>query len=198
MLGKQSTSLAKAKFWLNKIDDDNKNKKTLIGMIEKAEKVFNNNVARTRAKAKTMDFKVPDNAVYITYNSKFGRGLVASRDFKFGEFVCIEKFYATSCNSEKLYAYCSHCLAICWTAIPCRNCSYYMFCGEKCRDEAWEKYHDIECCINIASDSYSDYFTQMGVRALIQGIKEAGSIQNLRDMTNEVDKCTGRFVHYSI
>lgn len=191
MLGKQRSAIEKAKYYLNRIDDFDEGKKLLTTMVKKAEKVLENDLPDCKRKNR-LDLKNDNSAVDVSYSVKYGRCLVATRDIEPGEFVCVDKFYATSVNNKKLYAYCSHCLAVSWTTVPCDSCSFYMFCGEKCKEEAWRKYHDIECNLHLNVDGYSSYFVQLSIRAVIMGIKETGSIKKLRDFINEIEKCTGK------
>lgn len=88
--------------------------------------------------------------------------------------------------------YCSHCLAISWSLIPCDYC-YSMFCSEGCKREALEKYHDIECLVDFykilacIGDGLDYQF--IVTRALIMGIREAGGIDGLRERLQIIDEC---------
>ena len=72
-----------------------------------------------------------------------------------------------------------------------------MFCSEKCKKEAWEQYHEIECpiyaCYPIFPKSGTkDVATQLGIRTMISGIKEAGSVENLKAELQAFDESNGK------
>lgn len=99
------------------------------------------------------------------------------------------KPFVTAANSNKFYAYCSHCLAFTWASIPCDHCSLSMFCSEKCKDDAWQKYHEIECKIlpHMQFDLALYYYYQMSIRTVIMAVKEAGNIKNLQEKLKNIE-----------
>lgn len=192
IIGKGKAALEKAKFWLSKIDNASERKK-LKDIIGKTEKIILDDVPVLVKKEKDYKISCKNNAFRTEYNKKYGRHLVADRDIQMGELIYIDKFYVTTANSSKFYAYCSHCLALSWTTIPCDQCSFYMYCSENCKDQAWQNYHDIECSVKFGKHpkDHTDYYVQLGLRALVMGFKEIGGIEKLRELTNEIDKCKG-------
>ena len=149
-------------------------------------------VSEILSKKESSDFR---KAVDINWNKKYGRHLVAARDFQPGEIIFVEKIYVTFLNSKKNYTNCCYCLKICWSGIPCERCSWAMFCSEKCRKKAWEEFHDIECSIfphlSILDGNLMSTY-RICIRMMIKGIKEAGSISKLRDQLTAIDKCSGK------
>lgn len=109
--------------------------------------------------------------------------------------VMVLKPFITAANSNKFYAYCSHCLALTWASIPCDHCCLSMFCSEECKIEAWQKYHEIECKIlpHMQFDLALYYYYQMSIRAIIMGVKEVGSVSKLQEQFNEIDKSIGKY-----
>ena len=71
-----------------------------------------------------------------------------------------------------------------------------IFCSEKCRDEAWKTYHDVECKVLrdlIGITNKGD--TEVAIAVLqntIKAKKEFENIDNLRQATREIDNCKGK------
>lgn len=138
--------------------------------------------------------------VDIKYSEKYGRHLVAARNFKPGEVIHVEKPYASVPNDAIPYMYCSHCLNLALSGVPCKSCNYYIFCSEKCRDEAWKTYHDAECSIipyvnGIQINQDIRYGFQLGMRILIMRLKELGSLEKLQSELRSINEHTGMFSH---
>ena len=199
--------MVKAKYWLNKIKDTAASTKNLVELIRKTEKEMTDNVTCCKdenKKCKGQEVQCTNDAVEVYCSEKYGRHLIATRDLKPGELVLVEKFYAASVNSKKPYAYCSHCLAISWSTIPCDQCAYNMFCNENCKEEAWKRYHDVECLLDLNFSCFDSFYMQLSIKSLIMGIREAGSIEKLKIMINNIDKCPGKksffllFITYKI
>lgn len=155
------------------------------------EKNSESNVLDSKIKQETCSF---DDSVVLDYNDKYGRHVVAKRDFRPGETIFVKKLYAATLNVIKLYTYCNACLKICWSGIPCDNCNWAIFCSESCKTESWKKHHDVECAVYpnvMLHDDFILKYMHISLRLLISGIKEAGSISKLRTMLESVDKCKG-------
>ncbi|KAK0158906.1 hypothetical protein PV328_009844 [Microctonus aethiopoides] len=86
-------------------------------------------------------------AVELQYSEKYGRQVVATRDIRAGEAIYVHKPYASIVESTVVHKYCWHCSKRVWAGVPCHQCVSVIYCNEKCRDEAWQEYHDIECLI---------------------------------------------------
>lgn len=84
--------------------------------------------------------------VSLEFNEKYGRHIVAKHNIKPGTIVAVEKSCISFPDKNKEYLRCSHCLNFAWNAIPCATCACVIYCSEKCKEEAWSHYHDIECC----------------------------------------------------
>lgn len=140
--------------------------------------------------------------VEVRHSEKYGRHLVATQDIKPGEMIFIEKPYITCFNIKKPYLYCCHCLTIAWAGIPCDHCGWFVFCSEKCKEEAWTLYHDVECyCIPyivhffnyiIEETGIKVLFDGLSIRALVKGLRELGSLEKLKAELQSVDECTGK------
>ncbi|KAJ8679709.1 hypothetical protein QAD02_015496 [Eretmocerus hayati] len=85
--------------------------------------------------------------VKMVCNEKYGRHYIATRDIKAGEVVFCEESHYIHLRLTQIYLVCSHCLAFAWAGIPCDSCVFSMYCSNKCKNEAWSLYHDIQCPI---------------------------------------------------
>ncbi|CAK9802764.1 SET and MYND domain-containing protein 4 [Anthophora plagiata] len=85
--------------------------------------------------------------VSISFSEKYGRHLVATKEFKPGDIITIEDPYAYVIYTHRYYTHCHHCLSRSYNLIPCPHCPVSQYCSEKCRKSAWEMAHQIECPI---------------------------------------------------
>ena len=109
-----------------------------------------------------------------------------------------KKPYVNSISPSKFYVYCSQCLLFTWASIPCDYCCISMYCSEKCKTEAWKKYHYFECMImphfNLKHNIYIYFNTS--IKAFIMGVNEAGSVQKLKEELKKIDELLGKFQFY--
>lgn len=127
--------------------------------------------------------------------------MIATRNINPGEIIFVEKPYVSCLNIKKHYIYCCHCLSVAWTGIPCNNCSWFIFCSEKCKEDACKEYHDVECtCVpyiahflNFLQEETKEnvIFDTLSIRALIKGVKEVGSIEKLKAFLLNIDNSRG-------
>ncbi|XP_043508915.1 SET and MYND domain-containing protein 4-like isoform X1 [Frieseomelitta varia] len=87
------------------------------------------------------------NGIKISFSEKYGRHLVATKEFKAGDIVTIENPYAYIIYTQRYYTHCHHCLSRSYNLIPCPYCPVSQYCSENCRKLAWEMAHQIECPI---------------------------------------------------
>ena len=184
--------------WLQNINLDDENREQLEEKIKCATKITelpkleNNNLKKLSPNLKYQE-KIPcaSTAIHVKYDKKYGKHIVATCDINVGEILVIEKPYTGLLKSECIH--CSQCFNRAWDSIPCLHCVNTMYGSEKCRNEAWEQYHDIECPIK-------GYFTSLGMNDLapfslklaILAIREAGGFKNLKQNLSEIDRCEGK------
>lgn len=91
-------------------------------------------------------------------NEQFGRHIITTTDLLPGDVIGIEESFCSTLDLKFKYERCENCLREHnYNLIPCTHCSSVMFCGEKCRDEAYEKFHKIECpIIDLATELLCD------------------------------------------
>ena len=133
------------------------------------------------------NFPCASSALSVQFNEKFGRHIVATRDIKIGELVVKENFFLQSLQeSGEFMKHCWHCCKIVYSSIPCDNCAYSMFCSEKCKNEAWNEYHEYECLIAQKTDIEGPL--AFVIKVLLKILKKAGSIDKLKADLEEIDK----------
>lgn len=206
-----SNSCTEAIQWLEKMSLDGKNRtvlETKINAINSASKnIQPSKIVRQQKSLPSYEVnpKIPcaSNALAIKYNEKYGKHVVTTRNVRVGEILIVEKPYLLVLKPEDVYTHCSHCLQVAWASIPCEHCVSAMFCSQKCKDEAWTQYHDIECffkdhLLNIGMNE----LTSLSMRLALLAIREAGSIENLKQELKEIESCKGNnntiyFIHIS-
>ncbi|XP_011502672.1 PREDICTED: SET and MYND domain-containing protein 4-like [Ceratosolen solmsi marchali] len=142
---------------------------------------------------KSSECESASKAVVISRNSRylrFGRHLLADRDIAPGEVLYVDEPYVSFPMQTYLYTNCSHCLRFAWAGLPCDTCTYAIYCTDKCKRTAQELYHNVEC--NIIHRGWKVYERMnsarlMSVRLLIMAMKEAGSLEKLREDFKEID-----------
>uniref|UniRef100_A0ABD2XIP5 SET domain-containing protein n=1 Tax=Trichogramma kaykai TaxID=54128 RepID=A0ABD2XIP5_9HYME len=125
----------------------------------------------------------PFDFVEIKQTENTGRGLYAKTDFKAGDLVLVEKPCFIMPHFFNQYIFCSHCLAVAWTGIPCETCHDYIFCSLKCKNTARKEYHLIECSITpylILCDPDITVWNHMSLKFIMSLMNEYGTIGKLK------------------
>lgn len=103
-------------------------------------------------------------------------GIVTTKKLQPGDIVVVEPLFIAI---SKSFGMCSHCLRSCGSLKPCK-CKLVLFCSEKCKAEAFETYHNIECPLMEHLFVYTDEDCVV-LRAffnLIQRFKDYKSLRN--------------------
>lgn len=111
-------------------------------------------------------------AVEIRSDTSFRKKLIVNRFVSPGEILIIEDPYVTFPDLCRRYLYCSHCLGLALCAIPCDFCPCIVFCSQACKDNASEKYHNIECIVLKQFINHFQSRILMLTRCLIIALKE--------------------------
>ena len=144
----------------------------------------------------TDDTEIPCalDGLVIKYNTKFGRHVIATRDFAAGEIIIAEKHYAQVLAYQNMYTHCAHCLQVTWSSIPCCYCVYAVYCSVKCRDNARQLYHDIECnVLGFFIESGLDEGKLLATKIAILALREARNISNLKNELKNINACKGMY-----
>lgn len=182
-------------------------KEGLMKLIEDARSYLNkeNKIKETKNSSKTLPLEKSLNdfsSISVARNEKFGNYLTAAKDIEPGEVIFIEKPYVSSVYPEKVFMYCDHCLKLSWSTIPCDTCSICMYCSEKCKKEAWDEYHSIACSVIFKCEFFyqsdqndlSRKILPVTVRTIILAIKEAGSIEKLKNNLEKLENNRGKIL----
>ncbi|XP_067866931.1 SET and MYND domain-containing protein 4 isoform X2 [Heterodontus francisci] len=116
-----------------------------------------------------------------------GRYLAAIDDLRPGQLLLQEEAFAVvlipegsrreTLPNEKLY--CHHCLGLAGLPVPCLSCSFSSYCSELCREQAWDQYHWLDCCLGGLLLALGT-FTHLALRTvLVAGMQEVERAERL-------------------
>ncbi|XP_075980473.1 SET and MYND domain containing, class 4, member 4 [Anticarsia gemmatalis] len=105
----------------------------------------------------------------VVYSREMGRHVIANEDIEVGEVLVQEEPYLTVLLKSQFLFTCAHCLSRKLNLYPCMGCTYALYCSEECREEAYKKYHALECPVMASMVSYN--FTKMDWLALRTSLK---------------------------
>ncbi len=71
------------------------------------------------------------------------------------------------------------------TPVPCTVCSQALYCGERCRDEAWAAYHRWEC--RLHSGQLAEKLAEPEVRLALRLLLAAGDVQALKEIATTLE-----------
>ena len=72
------------------------------------------------------------------------------------------------------------------TPVPCSVCSQALYCGERCRDEAWAAYHRWEC--RLHSGQLAEKLGEPEVRLALRLLLAAGDVQALKEIATTLQE----------
>lgn len=193
-------AITKAQCWMSEIDETSQQKiKTSLSLLLKN---YSLNASFTHYDfSKFLPPTPQDNpqivgassAIELKYSENYGRHIVATKDIKVGEVVFVQKAYALINSRHLWYSYCWYCSKRTWSSVSCETCVHVIYCNEDCRDKAWNEYHDMECKIIslLLSMGQCEWLDLMAVRITIKAIKEAGSLQALKNNLAKINEMSG-------
>lgn len=76
-----------------------------------------------------------------------GKHVIANQDINCGEIIAVEKAFISYPLINKLYLVCSYCLCQVLNVVPCDRCAGVIYCSEKCKKQAYDEYHSLECSL---------------------------------------------------
>ena len=83
--------------------------------------------------------------VEVVVAEKVRRHVVASQDIEVGEVIVEERPISSVLHLSGLASNCSSCLRAVVRGVACDGCTQVIFCSERCKDQAGEGYHRLEC-----------------------------------------------------
>lgn len=181
----------------DKIENDEQSEKIITETLNKVKNLtINNNSHAKKQDVSPIKLNEVLDGIKIEYTEKYGRHLIATRDYKPGDIILVENLFATTVSRNVSHTNCHYCLKICWSGVPCKNCNWAIFCSEDCRLKAWKSFHDIECpsasLLNLSEGTW--HMSDAIMRAAIMGLREAGSCAQLRaDLKTISEKSAGKY-----
>lgn len=142
--------------------------------------------AATPAKKKTKDVveRFVSDSLTFDYTDDEGRFAKAATDIKLGTYLVQEKPHVACLLQLYSQTHCQSCFKRVNLPIACKQCADVIFCSTKCRDTAWNSYHQIECGImQHLWNSGASITCQMALRAIAQK-----SLKYFLDMKDELDE----------
>lgn len=130
----------------------------------------------------------------IEYSPEEGRKLVAKMPFQAGDILIVQNPFMGVMGVEPDPTHCHHCLKKSLCLVPCDQCTYAVYCSEKCRTEAYDDYHRIECKIHYTLISVSHLNTLLlscQLRWLNILTKQGSDLKGFYDDFEEIDKNPG-------
>ncbi|XP_066603317.1 SET and MYND domain-containing protein 4-like [Prorops nasuta] len=96
-------------------------------------------------------------AIQLVKTSNNNYHYEAAKPIEIGDVLMMEEsftIFSSNTKSNACAERCDHCAKRTVAPIPCERCCYFFYCSEKCQNEAYEKYHKIECLINLSEKSH--------------------------------------------
>lgn len=113
-------------------------------------------------------------------NEQYGRHVITTIDLKAGDVVAIEESFCSTLPSSYQFERCQNCLnEHNYNLIPCKHCTSAMFCGKTCYDEAYEKFHKIECPIIGYMEKMFCEDSTATLRTVVCAVTTFGSVDEL-------------------
>ncbi|KAL9702893.1 hypothetical protein quinque_006411 [Culex quinquefasciatus] len=111
--------------------------------------------------------------IHMEVLPKFGRSMMANRNFKTGDVILDEKCILAVVDAEHRYHQCSHCTtgnAKMCSLMPCPHCVSAMYCSEKCLERDWKYVHRFECAVSDKLQYISFSYVAMGSKLFLYGL----------------------------
>lgn len=155
----------------------------------KAKVVLDEECLLPEIKSPSERYHCASDAVEIKYSEFFGRHVVATRDIEPGEVLVVEEPHSRFLEDDNIYSHCSYCMRYLWTGIACGGCVNAVYCSEDCKAKAWNEYHEVECpLLNAMLDLKAMRSEMFSVRLLVEGIVEAGGLQELKKRLMDLEQ----------
>lgn len=136
--------------------------------LRKAGKLPPQQQPQKKSNKETIEHFVSDTLTF-DYNDDEGRFAKAAQDIKLGTYLVQEKPHVACLLQIYSQTHCQSCFKRTGVPIACNNCADVIFCSEKCRDDACNSYHRIECGImQHLWNSGASITCQMALRTVSQ------------------------------
>lgn len=194
-------SYTEAKFWLNRVPSDDPNLKEMEEILKDCS-ATPNKIKSDLPELKSPSEKFPfaSDAIDVEYSKASGRHIVATRDIEIGELLLIEKPYV-ALRRDLFFVTCSHCLMETAKAIPCERCINCVYCSEKCKADAFNQYHYLDCTIYDLLKHYKSHDTAApaahSAKILFKMFREAGNVRIMQRRLARFENNAGNYFNTS-
>ena len=83
--------------------------------------------------------------VEVVVGEKVRRHVVARQEIQVGEVILEERPISSVLHLRRLATNCSSCLVAVVRGLACDRCTQVIFCSDRCKDQAEQGYHRLEC-----------------------------------------------------
>lgn len=130
------------------------------------------------------------NCLELKQNAQYGRHVVTNEDLKVGDIIAIDTPFCTALGEGLQYERCDNCcMEAARNLLPCNVCIGVMYCGEKCRDEAFHRYHKFECpIIDFLHRKLPLASMRTAFRATLCALSELGTLDALDAFAADADQ----------
>lgn len=134
-------------------------------------------------------------AITFANNEVDGRHLIAAQPIKINDVLMIQKPYAYLSTQdpedpllfEDPSFVCNDCLHPSLAPIPCDGCIRATYCSKKCRSEAYDKYHKLECTLPSTSDVNYNF----GLRLFAIMTQQGENVKEVLNLVKELPNNPG-------
>ncbi|XP_063992312.1 SET and MYND domain-containing protein 4-like [Diachasmimorpha longicaudata] len=124
------------------------------------------------------------------HTDALGRHVITTNNLRPGRLIAVLPSYVRAVGPHKSYRMCSECLKRTRIGIHCHKCPNVVYCSEKCRDKAWDDYHEMECpVLGVLLDCNMSTPALTAMRMTLRGLREAGSIERLIKLSGAINSC---------
>ena len=138
-------------------------------------------------------------ALALVYNKEFGRHYVATQDIEVGDVLMVQKplvytpiVESLSKDSGRKKWICDYCLVSTIAPIPCDSCTLSLYCSQKCKSDAYKKFHKTECKI-VQREPPLGSQTSLYLRALLVTTKQGENFEEMVTVLDRIKKSKGIF-----
>lgn len=113
--------------------------------------------------------------IAMNYEPRFGRGMIAEKDFNAGDVILNEKLELCGIDFNVTFQACNQCSARLYhILIPCPKCPFFMYCSEECLELNWKLFHRFECDVATKLCSVSRISDMITPRMFFYGLSQFG------------------------
>lgn len=156
-----------------------------LEMEAKMKKNLKSGAPDTETKPKELVEHFVSDTLTYDYSDNEGRYAKAAKEIKLGTYLVQEKPHVACLLQIYSQTHCQLCFKRTNVPFACDQCADVVYCTKKCRDDAWQSYHQNECGImQHLWNSGASITCQMALRAISQ--KSLKYFLEIREELNEL------------